>query len=147
MTIIDIHPYVISTDTRRHPLMPLGGTQSTWSRDRPTPFEKLVTAMDAETGPADEVQARRRTEYVEVQKILADVKQTTGQLPGMAKTVGGEVQDASGVMLQTQSAIREAEKLIVGIQQHWLLRKYVDQVKPPERIPPQAVSAGSGGGK
>jgi predicted TIM-barrel fold metal-dependent hydrolase len=47
MTIIDIHPYVISTDTRRHPLMPLGGTQSTWSRDRPTPFEKLVTAMDA----------------------------------------------------------------------------------------------------
>jgi L-fuconolactonase len=47
MTTIDIHPHVISTDTRRHPLMPLGGTQSTWSRDRPTPFEKLVEAMDA----------------------------------------------------------------------------------------------------
>jgi len=47
MTTIDIHPHVISTDTRRHPLMPLGGTQSTWSRDRPTPFEMLVEAMDA----------------------------------------------------------------------------------------------------
>ena len=44
---VDIHPHVISTDTRRHPLAPLGGTQSTWSRDRPTPFEKLVEAMDA----------------------------------------------------------------------------------------------------
>jgi len=46
-SIIDIHPHVISTDTARHPLAPLGGTQSTWSRDRPTPFEALVAAMDA----------------------------------------------------------------------------------------------------
>ncbi len=46
-SIIDIHPHVISTDTIRYPLQPLGGTQSTWSRDRPTPFEKLVAAMDA----------------------------------------------------------------------------------------------------
>ena len=83
----------------------------------------------------------------QVQKILADVKQSTGQLPGMAKTIGNEVQDASGLVLQTQSAIREAEKLIEGIQRHWLLRKYVDQVTPPERIPPQAVSGGAGGGK
>ena len=47
MTTIDIHTHVISTDTARHPLMPLGGTQSNWPRDRPMPFEKLVEAMDA----------------------------------------------------------------------------------------------------
>ena len=47
MSIIDIHPHVISPDTIRHPLAPLGGTQSTWSRDRPTPYEALVAAMDA----------------------------------------------------------------------------------------------------
>ena len=45
-SIVDIHPHVISTDARRHPLAPLGGVQSTWSRDRPTPFEKLIAAMD-----------------------------------------------------------------------------------------------------
>jgi L-fuconolactonase len=45
-TTIDIHPHVISTDTARHPLAPLGGVQSTWSRDRPVPFEKLVAEMD-----------------------------------------------------------------------------------------------------
>ena len=45
-SIVDIHPHVISPDTRRYPLNPLGGKQSTWSRDRPTPFEKLIEAMD-----------------------------------------------------------------------------------------------------
>ena len=78
----------------------------------------------------------------QVQKIIADVKQTTAQLPVIAKTASGEVRDASGVMLQTQSAIREAEKLIEGLQKHWLIRKYVDQVTAPERVPPQAVPNG-----
>jgi predicted TIM-barrel fold metal-dependent hydrolase len=45
-SIVDIHPHVISPDTKRFPLNPLGGTQSTWSRDRPTPYEALVSAMD-----------------------------------------------------------------------------------------------------
>jgi L-fuconolactonase len=46
MPIIDIHPHVIATDNTRHPLQPLGGNQSTWSRDRPTPYEKMIEAMD-----------------------------------------------------------------------------------------------------
>jgi predicted TIM-barrel fold metal-dependent hydrolase len=46
MPIIDIHPHVISTDNARYPLQPLGGSQSTWSRDRPTPYEKMIEAMD-----------------------------------------------------------------------------------------------------
>jgi predicted TIM-barrel fold metal-dependent hydrolase len=45
-SIVDIHTHVISTDNTRYPLNPLGGVQSTWSRDRPTPFEALVAAMD-----------------------------------------------------------------------------------------------------
>jgi L-fuconolactonase len=44
--IADIHPHVISTDLGRHPLTPLGGVQSTWSRDRPVPFQKLISEMD-----------------------------------------------------------------------------------------------------
>ncbi len=46
-SIIDIHPHVISTDTARYPLAPLGGTQSTWSRDRPTSFQQMIAEMDA----------------------------------------------------------------------------------------------------
>jgi predicted TIM-barrel fold metal-dependent hydrolase len=46
-SIIDIHPHVICPDTARYPLAPLGGTQSTWSRDRPTSYETMIEAMDA----------------------------------------------------------------------------------------------------
>ncbi len=45
-SIVDIHPHVISTDNKRFPLNPLGGKQSTWSVDRPTPHEALVATMD-----------------------------------------------------------------------------------------------------
>ena len=34
--------------------------------------DALLTKAAAETGPAEDVEARRRAEYVEVQKILAD---------------------------------------------------------------------------
>jgi predicted TIM-barrel fold metal-dependent hydrolase len=44
--ILDIHPHVISTDTQKYPRSPLGGNQSTWSRDRPVSYEQLVAAMD-----------------------------------------------------------------------------------------------------
>lgn len=47
MSIVDIHPHIICTDPGRHPLKPLGGEQSTWSRDRPVSFEMMVAEMDA----------------------------------------------------------------------------------------------------
>ena len=44
--IIDIHPHIISRDTRRYPIMPLGGKRSVWSSERPIDFENLVASMD-----------------------------------------------------------------------------------------------------
>jgi len=61
-SIVDIHPHVISTDTERFPLNPLGGTQSTWSRDRPTPYEALIAAMD-EAGVAKAAIVQASTAY------------------------------------------------------------------------------------
>src|SRR6185312_10707141 len=60
--IVDIHPHVISTDNVRYPLQPLGGTQSTWSRDRPTPYEKMIASMD-EAGVAKSVIVQASTAY------------------------------------------------------------------------------------
>ncbi len=82
----------------------------------------------------------------EVNRILQDVQRTTAKLPGMADTVGGEVQDLPGLVLQTQETLRESQKLIVALQNHWLLRGYVDQTKPTMRIPPATVSSTNGGG-
>jgi L-fuconolactonase len=62
MPIIDIHPHVISTDNARYPLQPLGGSQSTWSRDRPTPYEKMIEAMD-QAGVAKSAIVQASTAY------------------------------------------------------------------------------------
>lgn len=45
--VLDTHPHIISPDTARYPRAPLGGTASTWSRDRPKTTEQLLAAMDA----------------------------------------------------------------------------------------------------
>src|SRR5487761_320312 len=45
-SVVDIHPHIVSPDTKRYPLAPLGGTQSTWSSERPTTYETLLKAMD-----------------------------------------------------------------------------------------------------
>ena len=45
-SIIDIHPHIVSPDTTKYPLDPLGGTQSTWSTERPTTYDDLLRAMD-----------------------------------------------------------------------------------------------------
>ena len=47
MSVIDIHPHIVSPDTKRYPLAPLGGMQSTWSSERPTTYETLLKEMDA----------------------------------------------------------------------------------------------------
>ncbi|MGH8325724.1 MAG: amidohydrolase family protein [Steroidobacteraceae bacterium] len=45
--IIDIHPHIISRDTQRYPIAPLGGKRSEWSAHRSVDFAELVAAMDA----------------------------------------------------------------------------------------------------
>jgi predicted TIM-barrel fold metal-dependent hydrolase len=44
--IIDIHPHIVSHDTVRYPVTPIGGTQSEWSKERSVTLEQLVAAMD-----------------------------------------------------------------------------------------------------
>ncbi len=44
--ILDIHPHIVSTDTERYPLAPIGGTRSDWSKERSVTFEQLAIAMD-----------------------------------------------------------------------------------------------------
>jgi predicted TIM-barrel fold metal-dependent hydrolase len=46
MALIDIHPHVVSTDTTRFPLSPIGERQSDWSQQRPVTYEAMIAAMD-----------------------------------------------------------------------------------------------------
>ena len=60
--IIDIHPHVISTDTARYPLAPLGGTRSSWSETHATGHDELIAAMD-DAGVAKAVVVQASTAY------------------------------------------------------------------------------------
>lgn len=70
-----------------------------------------------------------------VNAALDDLKKTTAQLPAMAEKVGGELDDLPGLVSQTQETIREAERLIEGIQRHWLIRGNIPQPQPGALIP------------
>jgi len=47
LALIDIHPHVVSTDTARFPLSPIGERQSDWSQQRPVTHDGMIQAMDA----------------------------------------------------------------------------------------------------
>src|ERR1700761_7963539 len=69
--VIDIHPHIVSPDTARYPLAPLGGTQSTWSSERPTTYQTLLDAMDA-AGVANAAIVHSSTAYGYDNSYVAD---------------------------------------------------------------------------
>src|SRR6267143_5445572 len=71
LRIVDIHPHVISTDETHYPRVPIGGHQSDWSRERPVPYEKMITAMDA-AGIAKSALVQASTCYGHDNSYVAD---------------------------------------------------------------------------
>lgn len=69
--VVDIHPHIVSPDTKRYPLAPLGGTQSAWSSERPTTYQQLVAAMD-EAGVAKAAIVHSSTAYGYDNSYVAD---------------------------------------------------------------------------
>ena len=53
MALIDIHPHVVSTDSRRYPVAPIGGRQSDWSQERPVSYEQMIDALLASLNPGN----------------------------------------------------------------------------------------------
>ena len=70
-TVIDIHPHIIASDTKRYPLAPLGGHQSDWSRTRPVTTEQMIAAMD-QAGVAKAAIVQASTCYGHENSYVAD---------------------------------------------------------------------------
>jgi phospholipid/cholesterol/gamma-HCH transport system substrate-binding protein len=92
----------------------------------------------ARTGEAmNEVRGVVTNLNVAVQNIQAG----TVRLPEITDAVANEAEDLAGLVQQTQSSMREAERLIEAIQRHWLLRKYVNHTNPPPILRPSEIAA------
>jgi L-fuconolactonase len=68
---IDIHPHVISTDTERYPIAPVGGHKSDWSDKRPVSVEQMIAAMD-QAGIAKSALVQASTCYGHDNSYIAD---------------------------------------------------------------------------
>lgn len=69
--IVDIHPHIVSPDTKRYPANPLFGIQSDWSKERKATDQDLIAAMD-EAGVAKTAIVHASTVYGFDNSLVAD---------------------------------------------------------------------------
>jgi phospholipid/cholesterol/gamma-HCH transport system substrate-binding protein len=82
---------------------------------------------------------------IELQVTLTNLQQASGNLqlastnlPAISDALGQEAKGLPGLVLQTQTSMRELERLTGAMQRHWLFRKYVNKTNPPPLHPPPA---------
>lgn len=102
---------------------------------------KLLT----ETALADEAQellAQANQTLNELRGVVTNLNAAstnlqsgTARLPGITDAVANEAKDLPGLVQQTQTSMRELERLIEALQRHWLVRKYVNKTNPPPLHP------------
>jgi phospholipid/cholesterol/gamma-HCH transport system substrate-binding protein len=95
---------------------------------------KLIT----DPALADEAQnllARANETMSELQGVVTNLNVAAARLPDITGAVADEAKDLPGLVRQTQTSMRELERLVEALQRHWLLRKYVNQTNPPPSHP------------
>jgi phospholipid/cholesterol/gamma-HCH transport system substrate-binding protein len=71
----------------------------------------------------------------ELQVTLNNLQQASTNLPAISDAIGLEAKDLPGLVRQTQTSMRELERLVEAMQRHWLVRKYVNRTNPPPSHP------------
>ena len=90
-------------------------------------------------GQVDKAMTQLNDAFHQVQGILDNVKQGTDIVPEVADTVRDELRDIPGMVLQARATLHESEKLLEGLQDHWLLRSAMQADHPLEALPVDAV--------
>jgi len=75
----------------------------------------------------------------DIQKISKNLVHVTTLMPKALENVDNQVTSLSSVIVQTQATLREIQRLTEAVQQHWLIRGYVDDDTPNARIAPREV--------
>ena len=94
----------------------------------------------ADTALADEAHqllTRANETMSELQGVVTNLQNGTARLPEITDAVADEAKDLPGLVQQTQTSMRELERLIEAMQRHWLVRKYMNKTNPP---PPRPLS-------
>jgi phospholipid/cholesterol/gamma-HCH transport system substrate-binding protein len=93
--------------------------------------EELKTLLVKANGSMDELQVTLKN----LQQASGNLQLASTNLPAISDAVGKEAKDLPGLVSQTQTSMRELERLIEAMQRHWLVRKYVNKTNPPPLRP------------
>jgi phospholipid/cholesterol/gamma-HCH transport system substrate-binding protein len=76
-----------------------------------------------------------------------EISEMAHDLKVFSASITGDVEAVQGVLYQTQSTLRETERLIQGLQNHWLVRDYMPPPEGVDLLDPSAIPlpAHSGG--
>ena len=118
----------------------LDGLASGFEQGKGTAGKVLTDTALAEE--AQKLLVRANDAMSELQGVVTNLKATvknvkngTARLPEITEAMANEAKDLPGLVQQTQSSMRELERLVEAVQRHWLLRKYVNKTDPPPRGP------------
>jgi hypothetical protein len=62
-----------------------------------------------------------------INATVALLHDSSTALPRIADALAAEAKDLPGLVKQTQASMREMEVVILAMQKHWLLRRYVSR--------------------
>ncbi len=77
--------------------------------------------------------------------VIKDMKRASGAVPELVEEMRKEARSVPELVLQAQSMMREIQRLVQGVENHWLIREYVPQDRGTVRIP--AGDVGDFGGR
>ena len=97
----------------------------------PSAAEELKTLLVKATSSMDDLQVT----LTNLALASGNLQLASTNLPAISDAIGAEAKDLPGLVLQTQTAMRELERLIEAMQRHWLVRRYVNKTNPPPLRP------------
>ena len=72
--------------------------------------------------------------------VLKNLQNGTAYPPEITDAVANEAKYLPGLVQQTQTSMRELERLIQAMQRQWLRRKYVIKTNPPPLHSPSEIA-------
>jgi phospholipid/cholesterol/gamma-HCH transport system substrate-binding protein len=89
---------------------------------------------------AAEAMSELRGVVTNLNVAVKNVQEGTVRLPEITGAVAEEAKAMPGLVQQTQTSMRELQRLIEAMQHHWLLRKYVNPTNPASARPLSEIS-------
>jgi len=93
--------------------------------------DELQTLVVKANASMDELQVTLKN----FQTVSSNLEAASTNLPAISGAVAGEAKDLPGLVLQTQTSMRELERMIEAMQKNWLVRKHLNPTNPPPSLP------------